>query len=51
VKKFIEQHDPQRKTLVTDLIGPPALVKEKPADPDLGPAGAPTILDKKPAGA
>lgn len=51
VKKSIEQHDPQRKTLVTDLIGSPALVKEKPAEPDHGPAGAPTILDKKPAGA
>ncbi|MET8799071.1 TraM recognition domain-containing protein [Nocardia sp. NPDC004568] len=51
VKKSIEQHDPQRKTLVTDLIGSPALVKEKPAAPDHGPAGAPTILDKKPAGA
>ncbi|MGW0003954.1 type IV secretory system conjugative DNA transfer family protein [Nocardia grenadensis] len=51
VKKSIEQHDPQRKTLVTDLIGSPALVKEKPAEPNHGPAGAPTILDKKPAGA
>ncbi|MEV0107515.1 TraM recognition domain-containing protein [Nocardia sp. NPDC050799] len=51
VKKSIEQHDPQRKTLVTDLIGSPALIKEKPAEPDHGPAGAPTILDKKPAGA
>lgn len=51
VKKSIEQHDPQRKTLVTDLIGSPALIKDKPADPDPGPAGAPTLLDKKPAGA
>jgi type IV secretory pathway TraG/TraD family ATPase VirD4 len=51
VKKSIEQHDPQRKTLVTDLIGSPALIKEKPTEPDHGPAGAPTILDKKPAGA
>ncbi|MFI2232347.1 type IV secretory system conjugative DNA transfer family protein [Nocardia testacea] len=49
VKKSIEQHDPQRKTLVTDLIGSPALVKEKTPEPDHGPAGAPTILDKKPA--
>ncbi|WP_083872718.1 type IV secretory system conjugative DNA transfer family protein [Nocardia testacea] len=49
VKKSIEQHDPQRKTLVTDLIGSPALVKEKTPEADHGPAGAPTILDKKPA--
>ncbi|MGW5382816.1 type IV secretory system conjugative DNA transfer family protein [Nocardia sp. NPDC003963] len=51
VKKSIEQHDPQRKTLVTDLIGSPALIKQPATEPDHGPAGAPTELDKEPVGA
>ena len=38
VKKSIEQHDPQRKTLITDVIGSPALVKSTPA-PEAKPEG------------
>lgn len=38
VKKSIEQHDPQRKTSITDVIGSPALVKSTPA-PEVEPEG------------
>lgn len=48
VKKSIEQHDPQRKTLVTDLIGAPSLIKGTPAQPDNGPAAARTEPDNGP---
>lgn len=48
VKKSIEQHDPQRKTLVTDLIGSPSLIKQTPTQPDNGPAAALTEPDNGP---
>lgn len=38
VKKSIEQHDPQRKTLITDVIGSPSLAKSTPA-PEIKPEG------------
>lgn len=41
VKKSIEQHDPQRKTLVTDLIGSPSLIKRTEPEPDNGPGETP----------
>ncbi|MCP2287880.1 type IV secretory system conjugative DNA transfer family protein [Nocardia amikacinitolerans] len=36
VKKSIAQHDPQRKTEITDLIGSPSLTKVPPQQPDAG---------------
>ncbi|WP_459547012.1 type IV secretory system conjugative DNA transfer family protein [Nocardia sp. X0981] len=48
VKKSIEQHDPQRKTLVPDLIGSPSLIKQTPTQPDNGPAAALTEPDNGP---
>lgn len=38
VEKSIERHDPQRKTLITDVIGSPALAKSTPA-PEVEPEG------------
>ncbi|MEU1980413.1 TraM recognition domain-containing protein [Nocardia sp. NPDC019395] len=48
VKKSIEQHDPQRKTLVTDLIGSPSLIKRTPPEPESGPGETPPGPDNGP---
>lgn len=48
VKKSIEQHDPQRKTRIPDLIGSPSLIKSAPPEPDSGPGETPPEPDNGP---
>ncbi|MBF6348630.1 TraM recognition domain-containing protein [Nocardia flavorosea] len=48
VKKSIEQHDPQQKTLVADLIGSPSLIKKTSPGPDSGPGETPSGPDNGP---
>ncbi|WP_280400458.1 type IV secretory system conjugative DNA transfer family protein [Nocardia carnea] len=48
VKKSIEQHDPQRKTRIPDLIGSPSLIKSAPPEPGNGPGDTPPEPDNGP---
>lgn len=48
VKKSIEQHDPQRKTRIPDLIGSPSLIKSAPPEPESGPGETPPEPDNGP---